>query len=395
MTEVKNRSRLALKIILPLLILVIGFIGFRMMSQLKKIPHRQQPQQLGILVDVVELKNITHQVTIHATGTVQAEQEIALVPQVSGKIIWISPQLVRGGLFKKGETLLKIDTSDFELAVRKSHAEIAQVQVELATEQERAKIALSEWQRIDIIDKGTPGPLATREIQLRQQQANLARAEANLQQAQLYLQRTEIKAPFNGRIRQEQVDLGQYLRAGTSIGSFAGTDRAEIYIPLPARELTWLDIPSVTDKQGASATIRLPSNDNISWSGKLTRSLGEIDPNSRMATVVVTVEDPYQLKKILNQTTLPNGLFVNIELHGEEFSDIIAIPRKALRSGSLVWIADNQNRLSLRPVEILRREKQQILIKSGIKPGEKLILTTLAGAAEGTLLRPILQENPK
>lgn len=392
MTEVKNKSRLALKIILPLLILIIGFVGFNMISKLKKTPQRQTPTQQGILVDVVELRNTTHRVTIHATGTVQAEQEIALVPEISGKVIWISPKLVRGGLFKKGETLLKVDTSDFELAVKKSHAEIAQVQVELATERERAKIALSEWQRIDIIDKGTPGPLVTREIQLKQQQANLARAEANLQQTQLYLQRTELKAPFNGRIRQEQVDLGQYLRAGTSIGSFAGTDRAEIYIPLPVKELIWLKIPSATQQKGASAKIHLPSDDNASWSGKLTRSLGEIDPKSRMATVIVMVEDPYQLKDKLNQPPLPNGLFVDIELSGEEFTDIITIPRKALHAGNMVWIADSENRLSLRSVDILRREKQQILIKGGVQVGEKLILTAISGAAEGTLLRPMLQE---
>ncbi|MDX2481115.1 MAG: efflux RND transporter periplasmic adaptor subunit [Desulfuromusa sp.] len=393
MTETKKKSRLALKIILPLLILGIGFVGFNMMSKLKKTPQRQHPPQQGALVDVVTLKSIVHQVTVHATGTVQAEQEIVLVPEVSGKVSWISPQLVSGGLFKKGETLLKIETSDFELATEKARAEIAQVQVALATERERAKIALSEWARIDFADKDKPGPLVTREIQLKQQQANLAAAEANLEQTQLNLQRTELKAPFNGRIRQEQVDIGQYLRAGTSFGSFAGTDRAEIHIPLPARELTWLNIPSATQKKGSSATIHLPDINNAIWHGTLIRSLGEIDPNSRMATVVVMVEDPYQLKNPLNQPTLSNGLFVDIELQGEEFADIISIPRKALHSDDLVWIADSENRLSLRSVEILRREKQKILIKSGIQAGEKLVLTTLSGATEGRLLRPVIQEN--
>ncbi|MCD6580886.1 MAG: efflux RND transporter periplasmic adaptor subunit [Desulfuromusa sp.] len=395
MTEPKKKSRLALKIILPLLILIIGFAGFNMMGKLKKTPQRQRPPQLGILVDVIELKAITHRVKVHATGTVQAEQEIALVPEISGKVTWVSPQLVSGGLFKKGETLLKMETIDFELATEKARAEIAQVQVALATEHERAKVALAEWQRIDIIDKGKPGPLVTREIQLQQQQANLAAAKANLQQTQVNLRRTELKAPFNGRIRQEQVDLGQYLRAGISIGNFAGTDRAEIHIPLPASELTWLIIPSATQKNGSSVTIRLPDDNKTSWQGQLIRSLGEIDPNSRMATVIVRVEDPYQLKKSLNQPTLPNGLFVNIELRGEEFLNIISIPRKALHSGDLVWLADGENRLNLRPVEVLRREKQRILIKSGVQAGEKLILTALSGAAEGTLLRPMLQENPK
>ncbi|MEA3546014.1 MAG: efflux RND transporter periplasmic adaptor subunit [Thermodesulfobacteriota bacterium] len=393
MTEPKKKSRLALKIILPLLILIIGFMGFNMMGKLKKIPQRQRPPQLGILVDVIELKTITHRVKVHTTGTVQTEQEIALVPEVSGKVTWISAQLVRGGFFKKGDTLLKIDTIDFELAIKKAHAEIAQVQVALATEHERAKVALAEWNRIDIADKGNPGPLVTREIQLQQQQANLSAAKANLQQTQLNLRRTELKAPFNGRIRQEQVDLGQYLRAGTSIGSFAGTDRAEVYIPLPAGEMAWLIVPSATQKEGSAAIIQLPDDNSTRWQGTLIRSLGEIDPNSRMATVVVMVEDPYQLEKRLNQPTLPNGLFVNVELHGEEFANIISIPRKALHSGNLVWIADSENRLSFRLVEVLRREKQQILLKGGVQAGEKLILTALSGAAEGTLLRPVLRES--
>ncbi len=390
MTEPKKKSQLALKIILPLLILIIGFVVFNMMGKLKKAPQRQHPVQQGFLVDVIELNAINHQVKVHATGTVRAEQEIALVPEVSGKVSWISPQLVSGGLFKKGETLLKIDTSDFELAIERAHADIAQVQVALATEHERAKVALAEWERIDLAEKGEPGPLVTREIQMKQQQANLSAAQANLQQARLNLQRTELIAPFNGRIRQEQVDFGQYLRAGISIGSFAGTDRAEIHIPLPVKELIWLDIPSATQKHGSSATIHLPNDSNTSWHGKLTRSLGEIDPNSRMATVVVMVDDPYQ-----QQPTLFNGLFVDIELYGEKLQDIISIPRKALHADNLVWIVNSDNRLNLRPVEVLRREKQQILLKSGVQTGEKLILTALSSATEGVLLRPVMQENPR
>jgi RND family efflux transporter MFP subunit len=392
MTETKNRSRLALKIILPLLILIIGFVGFNMMGKLKKTPQRQRPPQQGVLVDVVKLEAKTHQVTVHATGTVQAEQEISLVPEVSGKVSWISPHLVSGGFFKKGETLLKIETSDFQLAIEKARAEIAQVQVALATEREQAKVALAEWDRIDIPDKGKPGPLVTREIQMQQQQANLAAAEANLRQAQLNLQRTELKAPFNGRIRQEQVGLGQYLRSGTSIGTFAGTDHAEIYIPLPTKELKWLKIPSTSQKQGSTADIHLSGDKTSKWSGKVVRSLGEIDPNSLMATLVVMVEDPYQRGTITPRSELQNGLFVDVEIHGEEIADIISIPRKALHTDNLVWIADSENHLDLRTVDILRREKQQILIKGGVQSGEKLVLTTLSGATEGILLRPVLQE---
>jgi len=245
-----KKSRIALKIILPLLILLIGIAAFKLLGNLKKTPQRQMPPQLGVLVDVMELQSGPHQVTVHATGTVTPEQEITLVPEVSGKVVWVSPQLVSGGFFQQGETLLKIEATDYQLAVEKADATVAQAEVALQIERERARVARQEWNRMELPDKGTPGPLVTREIQLQQAQANLVAAQASRRQAELNLQRTELKAPFAGRIEQEQVDLGQYLRAGTSIGKLAGTSRAEIEVPLPVDELQWLDIP----KENGQAT---------------------------------------------------------------------------------------------------------------------------------------------
>ena len=393
MTKTKTKSRLALKIILPLLVLIIGFAGFRMLTHLKNPPDRQQSQQQGVLVDTIKLESSNFQVTVHATGTVRAAQEIALIPEVSGKIISISPQLVNGGQFKQGETLLKIDPSNYLLAVEKAHAEIAQVQVALATERERAKIALSEWERIDISDKGEPGPLVSREIQLKQQQANLAAAQANLQQAQLNLQRTELKAPFNGRITQKQVDLGQYVRSGVSIGKFSGTDRAEIYVPLPYTELQWLTIPTARSQQmGSTAEIFLPGQQSSSWQGKIVRSLGEIDPTTRMATIIVTVDNPYRQNAAASQPTLEVGMFVDIQLKGKYLDNVISIPRKALRNNQQVWVLDGENRLQIRQVEIARRERDQLLISKGLSSDEQVVITPLSAAADGMLLRQIKQE---
>lgn len=391
MSENKKSSK-ALKIILPILILIVGIVAFKILGNLKKAPQRQTPSQVGVLVDVMELQATAHQVKVRATGTVSAEQEIALVPEVSGKVAWISPQLVGGGLFKKGEILLKIEARDYQLAVEKARAAIAQAEVALRIEQERANVALQEWQRIDLPDKGKPGPLVSHEIQLLQEQANLAAAKANLKQAELNLQRTAMTAPFNGRIRQEQVDLGQYLRAGNSIGSFSGTARAEIYVPLPTEELRWLSIPTgQSSAAGSLAIISLPGDPQTQWQGKLVRSLGEIDAATRMATVVIGVDDPYQQKSSNAGPVLQNGQFVDIQLFGKNLGQVISIPRDALRTGQQIWIADEENHLRMRPVKILRREQQQLLLESGVKSGEKIILTTLSGASDGLLLRPVLQ----
>ena len=389
----KKKSRLALKIILPLLILLIGVAAFKLLSTLKQAPQRQKPPQLGVLVDVMELQSKAHQVRVHATGTVAPAEEISLVPQVSGKAVWLSPQLVAGGMFKQGETMLKIEATDFELAVEKARADIASAEVALRTEQEKARVAMLEWQRIDLPDKGTPGPLVSREIQLQQAEANLAAARANLKQAELNLQRTVLKAPFDGRIRQEQVDLGQYLRANTSIATFAGTSQAEIHVPLPLDELRWLSIPTGNSKRaGSLAILSLPDDPQTQWQGRIVRSLGEIDETTRMAKVVIAIDDPYRLQKSASGPALQTGQFVDIRIFGKHLDQAISIPRSALRNGQQVWIADADNRLRQRPVTVLRREQQQLILASGVTAGEKLVLTTLSGAADGLLLRPVLQE---
>jgi RND family efflux transporter MFP subunit len=264
--------------------------------------------------------------------------------------------------------------------------------VALATERERAKIALAEWERIDISDKGEPGPLVSRKIQLKQQQANLAAAQANLKQAQLNLQRTEIKAPFNGRISQKQVDLGQYLRSGISIGKLSGTDRAEIYVQLPYAELPWLTIPAATSHQsGSTAEIFLPEQQQPHWQGKILRSLGEIDPTTRMATVVVGVDNPYRQNKAAINPDLETGMFVDIQLKGKHLNNVIGIPRKALRNNQQVWVIDGENRLRIKKVEIARREKEKLLISKGLSAGEQIVVTSLSAAADGMLLRPFKQ----
>lgn len=395
MTE-KSRLQTSLKIILPVLILIFGIIAFKILIGQKQAPQRQVPKQQGVLVDILRLQPGTQQVSVQATGTVSPAREISLVPEVSGKVAWLSPRLVTGGLFKPGEVMLRIDASDYQLAVDKARSDVATAMVALQTEQERARIALQEWQRIDLPDKGQPGPLVTREIQLKQEQAKLAAANANLKLAELNLKRTELKAPFAGRIREEQVDLGQYLRAGTAIGTFAGTRRAEIQVPLPLDELRWLHIPtSGSQETGAPAIIRLPGQTATEWHGSLVRNLGEIDAQSRMATVVVAVEDPYRLKSGGKEPILHNGQFVEITLLGKSLEQVISIPRAALQSDGQVWIADPDNRLRKRPVQILRREKDQLLLESGVTPGERLILTTLSGAAEGMLLRPVELEQAR
>ncbi len=377
-----------MRFILPILILLIGIGGFLLLVWMKSSPQHISPEFRGVLTEVKTLQSSPHQVQIRATGTVQAEQEIALVPQVSGKVVWLSPKLVNGGFFQTGDTLRKIEADDYRLAVERTKAEVAGAEVSLAAEQERAKVARQEWQRISLPDKGEPGPLVTHEIQLQQEQAYLAAAKASHKQAALNRQRTQIKAPFNGRIRQESVDLGQYLKAGNVIGKLAGTDRAEILVPLPTDELHWLNIPKAGAKQhGSTARIIIPGETDQLREGQIIRSLGEIDPASRMATLAIAVNDPYQLAANSQGAELSNGQFVEIILQGTTIEQAIELPRHALRENDNIWIMDQDNRLRIVSIEVIRREPKNIVARATLADGTKLIVSPVPGAADGLLLR--------
>ncbi len=386
-----NKSRLV-KIGLPLLILLLAVLASVLIVKSRKAPEKHAQMERGILVETLPVVRQTQQAIVHATGTVEAQREISLVAEVSGTLVWLSPRFVEGGFFRKGEKLLEIDPRDYRLALQRAQAGLAQARARLQTEENLSDIARREWDNIDLADKGEPSPLVLRQPQLESEKANLAAARADLEQARLSLERTVIRAPFSGRLRSKKVDLGEYVRAGNPLAVLAGTDQAEIIVPLAAEDLGWLKIPTAGSNQSGSQSIvsTLIGSTRHQWQGAVTRSFGEIDSINRMAKIVVTIDDPYNLGAGKNHGAFPlaNGLFVDIEIKGASLEQVTAIPRSALHEGDVVWLADDNNGLEIRPVHVLRRQQQTLLIDQGLKGDEQLILTSISGAAPGMKLRP-------
>jgi RND family efflux transporter MFP subunit len=378
-----------LKIALPLIILALG--GFAMVALIgsREAPQREKTAVAGALVETMTAQRSAQRVTIIATGTVQARREAALAPQVSGRVVKTSPDLLVGGLFEEGDLLFAIENTDYQLAVQRARAALTRAQLDLQTMEGRARVARREWERLGL--EGEPDPLVVYEPQLESSRADVKSAQAQLDQALLDLERTRINAPFNGRVARKDVDLGQYINTGSTAVLFAGTDRAEVIIPLPIEDLTRLNIPHPGAKQpGSEALVRLRLGTvAFEWSGRITRSLGEVDPQGRMARVVADIIDPYNLKQTwpAENPSLEPGMFVTVELTGEYLDDVVPLPRKALRSNDRVWIASEQNTLDIRPVEVVHREEQTVYVRGEIEEGDQIVLTPLPGAAAGMKLR--------
>ena len=382
-----------LKIILPICILLGGFLIMRAFILNRKPPLKHDKINLGALVEVKPVAKTTSRVIIHGTGTVQVAQEVTITMQVSGSVTEISPNFVAGGFFQTGELLFAVDPADYELAVQSAGASLAKATSNLSLVEGNALIAKQEWQRLHPDE--TPNPLVIHEPQLKAARANLAAAQAVLQQTQLNLQRTRIVAPFNCRVSSRQVGLGQYVRNGSNVAMLADTDSAEIIIPLPLHELRWLDIPAQTEqKNGPSATIQLNSDGTTrQWHGRLIRSLGEADPKGRMVRVVVRVDNPYSSinpqKQAEARADLIPGMYVEVALQGKKLSDIYVLPASALRDNSTAWIMDNDNKLRTRKINLIRREANSIWIEQGLQEGDMVITTSLVGGADGMQLRTV------
>jgi hypothetical protein len=133
---------------------------------------------------------------------------------------------------------------------------------------------------------------------------------------------------------------------------------------------------------------------SFEWSGRIVRSLGEVDPQGRMARVVVAIEDPYGLQsRASERPELAVGTFVQVELHGATLPDVAILPAAALRDGGQVWVM-NDRQLKFRQVEVIRRAREDVMIGAGLQDGEQVVLTNVAGAAEGMKLRPLDEARP-
>ena len=396
--EQKPGSLLRRRLIAMGAVLLILSAGIGVKAALKatrKPPKKKAAKISGLLVQVLQAKVTDHQVRLTGHGQAQPRREVSIVPQVSGKVVAVHPQLVAGGVVRAGETLLRIDPADYKLNVEQARAAVATAQQKLAVEESSARVARQEWKLLGSqVSRGEPSPLTLREPQLKAARAALDSARAKLKVAQLGLSRTSLRAPFNMRIRRETVEVGQYVAATREVASAFGTDTVEVVVPVKASDLRWLDLPVARagGKARPSRTevevLQDTGADKVKRPARLVRSMGEIDSSSRLSRVVVAIDDPYNLKA--GASALPPlqvGSFVEVIMRGERLQGVVAIPTETLRIGGKVWVAGADDKLQVRKVTVAWLTSDQALISAGLSQGDRVITTAISGAVDGMLLR--------
>ena len=374
------------KFALPIVVLLGALLITSWLIAQRPVPAQKRPDPPVLLVDAIVAELASVRLKVHAQGSVTPRTETSLTGEVAGQIVEVFPQFVSGGFFKRGDVLVKIDDRTYRAEVKRSQAAVAAAETLITREQGLSDYALQDWRRLNPDKEATD--LALRKPQLAEAKANLQSALADLERKEGDLERTMVRAPYDGMIRQKLADVGQFVGAGTQLAVIFASDVAEIRLPLPDKDLPFVDLKA---QPPVEVTANIGGTDYY-WRGKIVRTEGVFDEQSRVLYVVAQVADPYNQDGESWAYPLRIGTFVGANIEGRRADNLVVLPRSALRRDNRVWIIDSNNRLVPKTVSVLRTDASSVYINSGLEDNELVCLTLLENPLPGTVVRHVEAE---
>lgn len=376
-----------LKKLLPLIVLsALLFAAYVVTSNPPSTKRGKRSTAPQLNVQVQKLTRESLAVTIDSYGTIKPRTQSILLPQVSGQIVSISPKFRDGGFFEQGDVLMQIDQRDLRAEIKIAQASLFSAQQSLSEEQARVEQAKQDWQRLGNSKKAPD--LVLRKPQLMAAQATLYSAQAELAKAKLALERSEIIAPYTGRVLTKSVDVGQVVNSSTQLAEIYAVDYVEIRLPLKNKDLPYMTLPESSRHESdikeyqPAVTIYSDLAGRQSWQGKVVRTEGAFDQESQQLFVVAQIDDPYG-KRENNQLPLKIGQYVSAKINGKAIENALSIPNKAIYQGSYVYVVDNKI-LKRKNIDIAWQSEDVAVISDGLNAGELLVLTPLGQVTSGT-----------
>jgi RND family efflux transporter MFP subunit len=370
-------------------IIIILAVGLFASQALRLFAPKPQVEELGDRLPVVQAEPVsfeTSAIMVGGNGIAEPRARVRLAAQVAGEVASVSPQMVSGGAFSKGDILLEIDTRLFDAAVMEAKAEKTSADARLVyarNQFDRAK-ALNESgfaskERID---------------QLRSQYAEAGaiagRAEARVVRTSLDLEHARVAAPFDGRVASENVSEGTYLTPGALIGEIYATDIIEIVVSLSDEEASLLpDLWGNEEDGGLTKATSLVTSDyggaTYQWHGVAHRVRSEIDSATRTVDVVVRVGEPRSGLLVSSKEgyagapeapPLLPGMYTRVEIEGRQLDSVATIPSVALRPDDKIWVVDSDDRVKSISVRVLQQRGNAVTIQSNALPSGALLITS-------------------
>ncbi len=367
----------------PVLVLIASIFIVQVLVAAKPPLEKKPPEQRLLSLFVDEVKAETVNLNVTSQGEVKPQTEIDLTSLVSGQILSISPQFSEGSEFSKGTTLIKIDDRDYQVAVTRAQAQVASAKVNVEKELANSKIKKEQWQRKH---KGKPSDYALNIPQIAEARALLKAAQADLSAAELNLQRTEITAPFTGRVLNETIAIGQYITPATILGHVFSTEVVEVRLPLTDSQLGELSLPmgfmaNTTNAPSVTFTATV-GNQPHQWQGHIVRTNAAIDKNTRLVYAIAEIDDPYGAGSD-DGTAMAVGMYVNASIDSHKSQDTLKLPRLALHSNDKVYVVNEDSKLEIRKVVVLSTNQDYVHLASGVSVGEKVVTSAVPSVTDG------------
>ncbi|MCP4038468.1 MAG: efflux RND transporter periplasmic adaptor subunit [bacterium] len=376
------------KVIAPIAVLVAAVAVTGAMISARPEAQSQAPTAAPSPVRVVRVEASDIEFRVTAQGTVEPRTESELVTEVSGRLVWVSPELASGGFFAEGETLARIDPRDYQVARDGAAASLARARASHT----HAEAGLHRQKKMRERGASSTALLDDAIHAAATAKAGVREAEVAVRRAELDLERCEIRVPFAGRVRDKHVDVGQFLNRGAPVARVYSTDYVEIRLPIHDKDLAYLELPvrfraegeATPSGEGPAVVISAEvAGRSFDWDARVVRTEGALDSNTRMTHVVARVEDPYRRTPGGKRPPLSIGLFVEASIAGRVERDVFEVPRRAVRRGDEVFVVDADMRLRFRRVDVLRSDRDHSWIRSGIEVGEQVVTSPLEVATEG------------
>lgn len=394
----------------------VGVVGFILLVVFRQQPVVVPPPPRVPVVTVVDLEEQSGTLSIRGNGTVRPTAQVSLSSEVSGRVVWVRSSLVSGGRFHRGDVLLRIDSADYHNAVEAAQADVAARRVDVLQAEQEVEIAREEYRRLRQ-HEGTQAPpdstaigsLVFREPQLRAAEAAWRGAQSRLDDAQLALERTALRAPFDGIVRNETVDVGQYVTPGMGLATIYASLEVEVVVPLsPDRaaliENLWQATPG---SRAIPATVYADvASIRYEWTGYVDRAEAALDERTRTVNVVVKVEGAFDTRQGSAGDESSNGFprlpsgrrpplvlgtYVDVDITAIELDQFYTIPRAALRDGNVIWIVENDTLLVMRSVLPIQEVEGTVQLLGDLPAGAQVVVSDLPVIVDSMTVRVLAE----
>lgn len=374
-----------LRIFLPIILFAAGIVGWNWLGKPIDTPKFEEQSPQRIKTERIVLSRSNFPVFLESQGAISPHHATTVTALVPGTIITIHPSFEDGAFFRKGDVLLELDPGDLNAALSTAESRLARAEAALAQEEAKAKQARLNWDDIGYTEE--PSPLVLRLPQLKDARAQVTATRTDVEQATRNLNRAKIRAPFDGRVKNRLVGLGQAVTATTPLGDVFSTDLAEIRLPLSADQISFVTLPKRESDPPVPVTItdalgKRTVSKSATWDAQIIRTEGTLDEDSRELFVIARINDPFGLQS--GKPELKIGQPVRATIQGITLPNVFVIPRTALRGVNRIYLIDpDKLTLSRRTLNPIWSTTDSFIVKDEIKQGDWLSTSRLTYAPDG------------